>query len=154
MRRPLLGLAACFGAGCLLSDGRASAPEVVWLAGFAALALWLAARAGLGSACYVALGGAALALGAAAAAVERLEIESRPLHRRLAQGAFAEGAYEVVGTLRGDAEERDGRLVFVLDAESVRVGGARSPPGAAFVSRWAATPRRRASSTPTEWRRG
>lgn len=113
--------------GCLLSDGQAATFEALWLAGLASLALWLAAWAGLGRAAFVALAGAALALGASAAAVERLEASAGLLHRELAQGAFGEGAYEVVGTLRGDAEERDGRLVFVLDAESVRVGGARQP---------------------------
>jgi competence protein ComEC len=113
--------------GCLLSDGEASAVEALWLAGLAALALWLAASAGFGRAALLALGGAALAVGASAAAADRLESSSRPLHRALAQGAFGEGAYEVTGTLRGDAEERDGRLVFVLDAESVRVGGRPQP---------------------------
>ena len=117
----------CFGVGCLLSDGQGSATEALRLAGLAAVALGLAAWAGLGRGAFLALGGAALALGAAAAAVERLELESRPLSRKLAAGSLADGAHEVIGTLRGDAEERDGRLAFVLDVESVLVRGRRKP---------------------------
>ena len=117
----------CFGIGCLLSDGHASSAEALRLVGLAALTLGLAAWAGLGRAARLALAGAALALGASAAAVERLEVESRPLSRRLAGGTLAGGAHQLTGTVRGDAEERLGRLVFLLEAEELRVGGRREP---------------------------
>ena len=81
----------CFAVGCLLSDGQGSAGEALRLAGLAALTLGLAAWAGPGRGALLALGGAALALGAAAAAVERLEVESRPLSRKLAGGTLASG---------------------------------------------------------------
>ncbi len=116
----------CFGLGCLLSDGQGSADEALRLAGLAGLSLVLSASAGVGRAAVLGLAGAALALGASAAAVERLQLASQPLCRILADGPL-DGAQHLVGTLRGDGEERDGRLVFVVDVESVRVRGRLEP---------------------------
>ena len=117
----------CFGLGCLLSDGRGPAGEALWLAGLAAVALALAVWAGPGRAALAALAGAAVALGASAAVVERLQVESQPLSRRLADGTLDDAAHRLTGTLRGDAEERFGRLIFVLDAEDLLVGGRLVP---------------------------
>ena len=123
MRRPLLGLAVCFGLGCLLSDGQASPGEALRLLCLAATLLGLAAWVGHGRAALLGLAGAALALGTAAAGVEALQYESGGLRRKLRDGTLAETAQRVVGTLRGDAAERDGRLAFVLDAEGVFLHG-------------------------------
>ena len=127
VRRPLLGLAVCFGLGCLLSDGQGSAAEALALVCLAALALGLAASAGVGRAPLLALAGAALALGTAAAGVERLQLESGALRRKLGDGTLTEGAHRVVGTLQGDAAERGGRLAFVLAAEGVFDHGRLEP---------------------------
>jgi competence protein ComEC len=127
VRRPLLGLAVCFGLGCLLSDGQSSPGEALRLVCLAALVLGLAVCAGRGRAALLALAGAALALGTAAAGVEALQLESGALRWKLADGTLADGAHRVVGTLRGDAAERDGRLAFVLDAEGIFVHGRLEP---------------------------
>jgi competence protein ComEC len=129
VRRPLLGLAALFALGCLLSDGRGSAAEALRLVCLAAAALSLAAGAGAGRAALAALAAAALALGAAAAAVEALQLESGALRLRLREGTLAPGAQRVTGALRGDAFARDGRLAFVLDADSLIAHGRAEPVG-------------------------
>jgi competence protein ComEC len=117
----------CFGLGCLLSDGQASPGEVLRLVCLAAVVLGLAVCAGRGRAALLALAGTALALGTAAAGVETLQLESGALRLKLGDGTLADAAYRVVGTLRGDAAERGGRLAFVLDAEGVFVQGRLEP---------------------------
>jgi competence protein ComEC len=126
MRRPLLGLAAAFGAGCLLADGEAGRLEVLVLVLLAALLLGLAPavpprRAG------VALAGAALALGAAGAAVEGLQVESLPLRRALLAAEREARPLRLSGLVRGDAVERQGRVAFVVDVTEVDVGSDRVP---------------------------
>ncbi len=127
MRRPLLGLAVAFATGCLLADGQAGPAEAFTLLALAAvlLCLTLASRAGPGAG--AALVGAALALGAAAARVEVLQLESRGL-RRLAAEAEREGRpLRLLGTVRGDAVVREGHLSFALDVASVDVSGRLVP---------------------------
>jgi hypothetical protein len=125
MRRPLLGLAAAFASGCLLSDGEAGPAGRRSRLGRAraAVLLGLALAARAGRAAGVALAGAALSLGAAASAVEVLQLESRGL-RGLALEAEREGRpLRLVGTVRGDAVERWGRLTFAIDVAGVEAGG-------------------------------
>jgi competence protein ComEC len=131
MRRPLVGLAAAFGVGCLLSDGEAGRVEALVLVLLAALLLGLALAAPARRA-GTALAGAALALGAAGAAVEGLQVEALGL-RRLFLEAEREGRpVRVVGVVRGDAMERAGRVTLVVDVEGVEAGG-HVVPGAGRV---------------------
>jgi competence protein ComEC len=127
MRRPLLGIAACFALGCLLSDRQAGAGEALRLVCLAAVALGLALRAGGGRCAVAAVGAAALALGAGAAAVEALQLEAGSLRRGLREGALADGPQHVTGTLRGDAVQSAGRLSFVLDVEGAGRSGHSVP---------------------------
>jgi len=122
MRRPVLVLAALFGAGCLAADAGGSIPEafvlgalVVWLLGLA-----LAARpveAGL------ALGAAAFALGAFAAEVEALRFRDGALRQALVADAWGPHPVRLTGVVRGDARPRDGRLRVMLDVEEVKARG-------------------------------
>lgn len=127
MRRPLLGLAAAFGLGCLLTDGEAGPREALSLLAFAGalVGLALAARGGRGA--WAAALGAALALGSAAGAVEGLQLDSLSL-RQAARRAETEGRpARVLGVVRGDALERAGVLVLSIDAEAVEVAGRLEP---------------------------
>lgn len=123
MRRPVLALAAPFGLGCLLVDGEAGRSEALVLVGLAALLLGLALAASGGRQVCAALGAAALALGTAAAIVEGLQLEAGGLWRLVRSGPAEGRPMRVVGVVRGDAVERDGRLTFVLDAEGTEVDG-------------------------------
>ena len=123
MRRPVLALATPFGVGCLLVDGEAGRSEALVLVGLAALLLGLALAASGGRPVCAALGAAALALGTAAAIVEGLQLEAGGLWRLVRSGPAEGRPMRVVGVVRGDAVERDGRLTFVLDAEGTEVGG-------------------------------
>jgi len=127
VRRPLLGLAACFGLGCLLSDGQAAPAEALLLVCLSALVLGLGACAGLGRPAIFALAAAAVALGGAAAAVESLQLEAGALRTKLRDGTLADGPQRVLGTLRGDAAGGSGSLAFVLDVETVVVHGRTEP---------------------------
>ncbi|HSD30231.1 MAG TPA: DNA internalization-related competence protein ComEC/Rec2 [Vicinamibacteria bacterium] len=123
MRRPLLGLAAAFAAGCLLADGEAGPAEALALIALAAVLLGLALAAGAAKAAALALAGASLSLGTAAAGVESLQLEASGL-RRLASEAEREGRpVRLVGTVRGDAVERAGRVAFAIDVEGIEAGG-------------------------------
>ncbi len=127
MRRPLLGLAALFGGGCLLVDGEGGRPEALALVGLAALVLVLALLAGGGRTAAAALGASALALGAAAAVTEGLQLQAGGLRRLVVEGGAESRPLRVAGIVRGDAVERDGRLAFVLDVDTVEVGGRLEP---------------------------
>ena len=134
MRRPLLALAALFGVGCLLVDGEAGRLEALALAGLGALLLGLALAAPQGRRAWIAVEAAALALGAASAAVEGLQLEARGLRRLVATGEAEGRAVRIVGVVRGDAVEREGRLSFQLDAQAVDgAGGAQPCSGRARV---------------------
>jgi competence protein ComEC len=123
VRRPLLLLAACFALGCLLSDGEGTAAEALLLVCLAALSLAAGALAGGGPASRTALAAAVVALGTAAAHVEVLQLEAGSLRRLLRAGGLPEGPVRLTGALRGDAVERGGRLVLVLDVESLLARG-------------------------------
>jgi competence protein ComEC len=127
MRRPLLGLAALFGAGALLVDGEAAAREPLLLLVLSALVLVLALAAGEGRWAGAALGAAALGLGVAAAGVEGLQHEAGSLRRRVAAGGEGGRPARVVGTVRGDGVERGGRLAVRVDVHAVEVDGALEP---------------------------
>lgn len=123
MRRPLLGLAAAFGLGCLLTDGEAGPREALALLALAGALVGLALADRAGRAAWAALAGAAVGLGAAAAAVDGLQLDSMSL-RQAARRAEAEGRpTRVLGVVRGDALERAGALVLSIDVEAVEVGG-------------------------------
>jgi len=129
MRRPLLGLAAAFATGCLLADGEAGPAEATILIALGGLLLGLALAAGSGRSAGWALAGAALSLGTAAAGVEALQFEADGL-RRIALEAEREGRpLRLVGTVRGDAVQRAGRVTFAMDVAGVEAGG-RFVPGA------------------------
>jgi competence protein ComEC len=123
MRRPVLALAVPFALGCLLVDGEAGRQEALVLAGLAALLLGLALAASGGRPSVAALGAAALGLGTSAAIVEGLQVEAGSLWK-LVQDRPADAARaRVVGVVRGDGVERDGRLRFLLDTERVEFDG-------------------------------
>jgi competence protein ComEC len=127
MRRPLLGLAAAFAAGCLLSDGEAGPAEAMALAALAGTLLGLALAAGSGRGAGWALAGAALSLGAAAAGVEALQADARSL-RRIALDAQLEGRpLRLVGTVRGDTVVGGGRVTFTMDVARVEAKGQLLP---------------------------
>lgn len=128
MRRPLLGLAVAFGLGCLLTDGQGTPLEGLLLVCTAAVALALGLRAGPGRVSRAALLAAAVALGAAAGLAESLALEAGTLRAGLTSGKLPEGVpHRLTGTLRGDAELRDGRLGFVLDVEAQGAHGRERP---------------------------
>jgi competence protein ComEC len=119
--RPLLGLAAWYAAGAALGGelGIGAAWGLVGCATLSLLAAWWgagrpgAARAGLLA--------AALALGAAAAAVERFDHETAGA-AGLAREA-PEAPLRLLGTLVADVEEQTDNRVLLLQLESVRRGG-------------------------------
>ena len=123
MRRPLLGLAAPFAVGCLLSDRQGSAHEALLLLGLAAVLLAGAGACGARRAAPWALAWAALGLGTAAASVESLQLANGPLARKLGEGAFDGRPVRAFGRIRGDAVLRDGRLGLVLDVLRLESGG-------------------------------
>jgi competence protein ComEC len=124
MRRPLLALAAAFGAGCLVAGAGGGAGEPLVLAGLvcALLLLGLAASPRWAAA---ALAAAALGLGAAAAEVEALRFEAGSLRRCVLEGACRELPVRLTGTVAGDAVPREGRLQVRLDVEAADVRGRR-----------------------------
>ncbi len=124
MRRPLLGLAALFTVGCLLSDRRESAREAIVLLTLAASALACAPWARTRRSAMAALGAGALALGAASASVEALRFESGGLRRALREGALDGRPVRAFGRVTGDAVLRDGRLELQLELHRIESGGA------------------------------
>jgi competence protein ComEC len=126
VRRPLLGLAALFTVGCLLSDRRESAWEARLLLALAATALTSAPWARTRRAALAALAAAALALGTASAAVEALRYEAGGLRRALADAGPEGRVVRAFGIAKGDAALRDGRLELLLDVTRIESGGAIS----------------------------
>ncbi len=130
MRRPLLGLAVPIGLGCVLVDGQGGRAEVGWLLAASAILLALALRAAGGRAAVWAVAGAAVALGAAAADVESLQLRSVGLRRLLtARASGGDGArpLRLQGIVSGDGVVRAGRLLLLLEVERVERGGAWRP---------------------------
>ena len=123
MRRPLLGLAAPFAAGCLLADRQSTAHEALLLLGLAAALLAGAIGCRTQRAAAWALAWAALAIGTAAAAVESRELAAGALARKLGAGAFDGRSVQAFGRVRGDAALRDGRLGFLLDVLRLETEG-------------------------------
>ncbi len=121
MRRPLLLLAVCFGAGCVFGSELSPTLAGWLLLGAASLILLslLAERSWAGA---IALAWAATALGASGAVAERLQHEAVPLVAWLGQG-IAEPVH-VTGIASADARERDGRSLLSLDLESIEREGA------------------------------
>jgi competence protein ComEC len=117
MRRPLLALAGAFGLGCLLAGAGRNTLEAIALVSLAAALLAASLAAGEGRAAMAGLGGAALALGVAAASVEAMQVESQPLWRLAERGTGR--VVRLVGSVRGDSEERDGRLTFRLAVDAI-----------------------------------
>ena len=124
MRRPLLALASLFGVGCLAAGAGAGASEALALAALVVLLLALALLARPSGAA-LALGAAAVALGALAADVEGVRFEQGGLRQALVAAGWEPEAVRLVGFVRGDARPREGRLRVTLDVEEVRVGGRR-----------------------------
>ena len=124
MRRPLLALAAFFGAGCVAADPGAGASEALGLALLALLLLGLALVARPAEAA-LALGAAAFALGALAGETEALRFEAGALRQALVAEAWGPEPVRLTGCVRGDARPRDGRLRVTLDVEEVEARGRR-----------------------------
>lgn len=134
MRRPLLALAALFGLGCGIADPGGGPGQALALLVLAAWLLAAAAAAPGGRRVRPALGGAAFALGAAAAIAEGRELETSSLRRLLATGSLADGPVRVSGVVRGDSQTRGGRLVLVIDVQAVEhAGGVEACSGRARV---------------------
>ena len=155
MRRPVLGLAAPFGLGCLLVDGEAGRSEALVLVGLAALLLGLALAASGGRQAGAALGAAALALGAAAAIVEGLQLEAGGLWRLVHDGRRG-GPSGAGRGRRARGRRRAGRAARLRRRR--RGGRGRRPRRAVRRARPGGGRRRvgrsRACSTGTGWRSG
>jgi competence protein ComEC len=123
VRRPLLGFAALFTLGCLLSDRQASVREAILLLALAAAALACAPWCRTRRAATAALAAAALALGTASAAVQALRFEAGGLRRALTEGSPYGGVVRAFGRVRGDATLRDGRLELLLDLARIEKDG-------------------------------
>jgi competence protein ComEC len=122
MPRPLLLLAAAMALGCLVGEA-AGKPEISALLALAGALLGLALQASSGRPAGMALGAAALALGAAGAGLERLAHESVPLCRWVEARADDAGPVLLEGRARGDGEDRPDRLRLALDVERVTTAG-------------------------------
>jgi competence protein ComEC len=122
MPRPLLSLAGALALGCLAGDA-VGRPAIAVLLALALALLVLACRAAPDRWAATAVAGAALALGAAAAGLERMSYETTPL--RLWVEARAEGTAPVLveGWARGDAQDRPDRLRLTLDVERLTTSG-------------------------------
>jgi competence protein ComEC len=117
MRRPLLGVACAFAAGAGVGAGLPvrAALHLLVLAGFLLAAALAARRGGWRRAAVLAT---ALAVGAAAAAVESRQYDTAPLAAWLAAHADA-GPVLVRGVCQVDPREADGRSILVLDVADV-----------------------------------
>ncbi len=124
MRRPLLALAAAFGAGCLAPDPAATTAEALVLVGLTVVLLTISAVARPAEA-RLAFGAAAFALGALAADVEALRFEDGSLRRLLGDRARVGRPMHLVGHVRGDAHPRADRLRLTLDVDEITFQGRR-----------------------------
>ncbi len=126
----MLAGAALFAVGCLLSDGRGGRAEVGLLVVLGGLLLALSWSRPQESLVSWALGAATLALGAASAQVEALELRGagirRLLEEREATGEEAQ-PMRLLGVVYGDALERAGRLSLLLDVSAVERGRVWEP---------------------------
>ncbi len=122
MPRPLLFLATCLGAGGLVGES-AGRQEIAILLGLGAVLLGLALAARRGRAALAALGGAAVALGGADAALERMRYESTPLRAFVAARREDAAPALVEGRARGDGPELPDRVRLRVVVERVTTGG-------------------------------
>jgi len=127
MPRPLLALATAFGAGCL-GGGEGGAWGALGLAGLGAALLLLALAARGRRAAAWALLGAAVGLGAADAAAERLAYDTAPLRGFVEEREPGAGPLALEGVARGDAQTLPDRVVLVLDVDRP-TGGIRIDVG-------------------------
>ena len=125
MRRPLLELAAAFGLGCLLTDGESGPREALVLLALAGSLVALALASREGGWARAALGAGALGLGCAASGIEGLQLEAASLRQLAVRAHGGGGRARILGIVRGDALERQGRLVVIVDAQAVELGGRR-----------------------------
>lgn len=121
-----------FALGCLLGPRAGGPAEAALLLALAALLLVLACVPRASGASALAVAAAALGLGAAAATLESLQFEATSLRRLLrpaGAGAARDGALtlRLLGTVRGDPLERDGRLAATLDVEGLDRDGRVEP---------------------------
>jgi competence protein ComEC len=127
MRRPLLGLSVCLACGVLVSDALRP-PHAAWLILLAAALGVLAVLAGQGRAAVAALVGAAVGVGAAAAAVQRAHYDTSPLGLWLALAS--DEPVLLRGVAAADAGEVEGRWFLLMDVEAVtQAGHERSTAG-------------------------
>lgn len=122
MRRPLLALGAFVALGALLGAD-ATSPGGAWLIGLAGCLLVLALaerRLGAGA---LALAGGAVALGAAASAVEETAYDAAPLHAWMESRPPDERAVRIEAVAAADGREAPGRLSLLLDVTRVTDGG-------------------------------
>jgi competence protein ComEC len=122
MKRPLLLLAGAVALGCLVGEaaGRSAISTLLALAG---ALLALALRAPSGRPALMALGGAAVALGAAGAALERVSHEIVPLRLWVETHGEGHAPLLVEGRVLGDGEDRPDRLRFALAVERLTAAG-------------------------------
>jgi competence protein ComEC len=125
----MLALAALFALGAWSGDDftRAEAGRLLVLAAIVLLLAWLRPH----RVAAVGVAAAAVALGVAAAGVERLAYEATPVRALVAAGPRL---VRVDGLARGDGFVRDGQLVLEIDIAHVRVDGEeRALPGCVRV---------------------
>jgi competence protein ComEC len=124
MKRPLLALSACVGAGALVG----SDVSVFWawiLVALAASLLALACAAPSRVGAFAALGACAVAIGGAAASAERAEDDETPLKRWLTSAA--EGPVRIVGRAAADAQDETDRWRLLVDVENLGDGRTDRP---------------------------
>ena len=133
MPRPLLALAAAFGAGCLVggqADRRDALLVCLLAGGLLVLAPIAAGRRPAGSA----LLAAAFGLGAALSAAERAAYDAAPLRTFSEARDPRAGPVALEGTARGDLRVFPDRSLLVLDVERVEAEGRERPmPGRARI---------------------
>lgn len=126
MNRPLLVLSVALAAGAFAGE-ELSARVAAFLLGLAAILLVLAVTSGNGRAGALALGGAAVAIGAAGAAVERAAYDATPLLRWVQQRDDVEGPVALRGIAAADGRDLGDRRVLLLDVESAEAEGRELP---------------------------
>src|SRR5262245_66631899 len=129
MKLPLLMRAACLAAGCAVGADVGSAGGLA-LAGWASILAVIVLSRPEARGCRVALGAAAVAVGAAGAGAERLADERQPLGQWLRQrGGYLDRPVAIEGIARGDGQEWPDRTTVGLDALEGRGPFDALPPG-------------------------
>jgi competence protein ComEC len=123
MKRPLLALSACVGAGALV--GSDVPVSWAWVLVALAASLLALACASASRASIAALGACAVAIGGATASAERGEDDQTPLKRWLASAS--ERPVRVVGRAAADAQDETDRWRLLVDVESLGDGRTDRP---------------------------